>query len=300
MFDENILLFLLITFVGFFITFIGSRNKSDYRRYIITGGTGVAHVGIFGILYDKLSFTPFISLVLFVVSVFVLIDPLKMSKHFPDKACRTVGLLLLFAATAFFLMYVTGFPVWLWVFPLMIYVMPYTIPSWRARLFYFRLGAWALVLLFAAIISYNIYSTYFPQAGITELDTVFAGLSNKDNIKDKLQLPFQAKTNSIDAEHKPSNDFELIHNPISQNSKDASKATNPAEQMSTTTTPSSDLQDVSVLQTGPILDSLKEFDAKYLEMKRDFQKLQDKYRETLHELEVVKIENEELKKRLAP
>ncbi len=286
MFDENILLFLLITFVGFFITFIGSRNKSDYRRYIITGGIGVAHVGIFGILYDKLSFTPFIALVLFVVSVFVLIDPLKMSKHFPDKACRTVGLLLLFAATAFFLMYVTGFPVWLWVFPLMIYVVPYTIPSWRARLFYFRLASWVLVLLFTAIISYNIYSTYFPQAGITELDTVFAGLSNKDNIKDKLHLPFQTKTSPVDADHKPSNDFELMHNPINT----------AAPTPNTATAPASNLQDVSVLQTGPILDSLKEFDAKYLEMKRDYQKLQEKYREALHELENLKIENESLKK----
>ena len=294
MFDENILLFLLITFVGFFITFVGSRNKSEYRRYIITGGIAVAHVGIFGILYDKVSFTPFVALVLFVVSVFVLIDPLKMSKHFPDKACRTAGLLLLFAATAFFLMFVTGFPVWLWVFPLTIYVVPYTIPSWRARLFYYRLAAWALVLLFSAIITYNIYSAYFPEVAVKPLDTVLAGFSNKDDMKNNLPfLKYQRLPMQPELEQKPSNDFELMHNPV-QETKTEPVAT-PVTPVAPVEVPVADTN--TVLQTGPLLDSLKEFDARYLELKHDYQKLQEKYRETLHELETLKLEIESLKKK---
>lgn len=298
MFDENILLFLLVAFAGFVITYFGSRNQSEYRRYIITGGIAVAHLGIFGILYDRLSLTPFIALVLFVVSVFVLIDPLKMSKHLPDKSCRIAGLLLLFAAVAFFLMYVTGFPVWLWVFPVVIYVMPYTIPSWRSRTFVFKLGAWALVLLFVSIVSYNVYSTYFPQSAITTLDTAFAGLSNKDDIKNKLQfLPAQKTPLQPDLVQNAADEIDLIHNPISKNpsavpnapaSVDAAPAQNSVVQQASK-------DESEILKNGPLLNALKDFDSKYLELKYDHQKLQEKYREALRELESLKMENEVLK-----
>lgn len=297
MFDENILLFILVTFLGFAITFWGTRNKSEYRRYVITLGIVVAHVGLFGILYDKLSLMPFVTLVLFVVSLFVLIDPLKLSGFFPQRLCRVLGLTLLFASFAFFLMSSTGFRVWLWIFPFTLYVIPYTIPSWRAKKIYFQFWAGILVLGFLVLIGHKIYSGSYPEARVESLETLFNLLSPKSL---EMQDPFP----HVHTASQP--DLSLIHNPIpaiaSETPHENPKVENthrPADTHSVVQTNTiQNSTERPVIQNGPLVESLKEFDQKYLELKLDYSRLQEKYREALHEIEILKSENEGLKSKI--
>lgn len=331
MFTQNLVIFLIITIVGFFITFIGVKNKHEYRRYIITAGIAVLHVGIFGILYDKLSFTPFLALVLLVLSTFILIDPLKIAKNFPPRSFRTFGLLLLIASLAFALMFITGFPVWLWIFPFVIYVMPYTIPSWRAKHRIFQAVAWLLIFLYASIISYHIYTLYHPETKVSFLESILSPLSNKNELQAKLKFFENNSVTKVDmnqmlsenAQDTPpeSDSFDLMTNPLNSTEKITPSVTDttPSETLAINATPTDENQTKEIAKEkpepektpptgqtqtnafttpteveGPLLQAVKEFDQKYLELKMNYRKLQDKYREALREIEELKKKTEEI------
>lgn len=301
MFDENFILFAVVALAGFAVTFIGVQNKSEFRRYIITGGVVTLFVGVFGILYERLSFTPFIALVLLVLSTFTLIDPLKMGKHLPAKSCKVVGLLLMFASLVFFLMFATGFPVWLWIFPLAIYAMPYTIPSWKPKKLWFRMGAWLLALIFVGIIGYHVSTLYYPEKRIAALDKILSPLSKRDELQAKFKflapkLPQSTTTATIEqpeaTEEKP------VETPVAETQTPEDTKTSEVQIVKISETiekpeapvQKEEPQDVQE-DEGPLMQAVKEFDQQHLELKREYQRLQDKYRKLLRE-------NNELKEQL--
>jgi len=294
MLTQNLVLLLLITLAGCVVTFVGARNKGNYRRSIIASGIVLVHVGILGILYDKLALTPFLSLLLFVSSLFVRIDPFKVGRFFPEKSFQTTSLLLFLASIAFFAMFLTGFPVWLWALPLLLYLMPYLTPSWRAKQFYFRLFSWLLIFGFLSAILGNIYTVYSPDSSVARFNPVFSRLGNKQQIENRLNFlpkphpnPLQPtlEQNRVDNNESKNQvgDLGLIHNPVKSPQ---------SQTLSPTIIKSSEEEPSQILEDGPLLESLRSFDQKYLELKRDYQELQDKYRHVLFELNQLKNQNE--------
>lgn len=310
MLTGNFFTFLIISVLGVLVTFFGIKNKGEYRRYIITIGVTTMHVGIFGILYEKLSFVPFLTLVLLVLSTFVLIDPLKISKHLPGKSFRISGLFLLIAALAFALMHITGFPIWLWIFPFVVYVVPFTIPSWRAKHLWFQALAWLLVLLYSSIIGYHVYSLYHPENQVESLETLFKPLSNKDELQNKFRFLQNSSVKKVDIENtiqqaqnetaeteKLTETPPLMTNPLQKDKP----ALHPESQTSSPLTPLSIAEPKEIeietedSEKGPLYQAVQDFDQKYLELKRDYRKLQEKYRNALQEIDELKDQMDQKK-----
>jgi hypothetical protein len=149
--------------LGLVIMILGLRVNNDYKRAIETFGALVLLVGVFGILYHKVSPVLFIALVTLMLSLFVLIDPLKIATYVQPRAYRAVGLFLLFASIAFSTMYVTHFPVWLWAIPLIAYLLPHAVPPWKPRSGLFHFCAWLLVLVYMSLAWYSVYNRFYPN-----------------------------------------------------------------------------------------------------------------------------------------
>ncbi len=150
--------------MGLAIIILGFKFSEKTRKVVETLGAIIFHVGVFGILYYKVSPNLFISLVLLVLSFFILIDPLKIGNYLNFKMYRLVGYFILFGAVVFSLDYFSHFPVWLWIIPIIIYLAPYLFTPLRAKLKYVMTLAWFVVLLYVGAIGYVMYAKYNPEA----------------------------------------------------------------------------------------------------------------------------------------
>lgn len=166
MLDQNILIFALVAALGLLILLFGFKFSERTRKVVETIGAIVFHVGVFGILYYKVNFSIFISLVALVLSLFILIDPLKIGSYLNTKIFRLTGFIFLFASVAFSLQYFSGFPVWMWGIPLLVYLLPYLIHPLKKYLRTILFIAWVVVLAYVAVIGYAVYIRYYPQASL--------------------------------------------------------------------------------------------------------------------------------------
>lgn len=257
---------------------LGLKASANFKRALETLGAIAFHIGIFGILYHKVDITLFMSLVALVLSLFVLIDPLKLIVYIQPRAYRITGLFLLFASVAFSTMYFTGFPVWLWSMPLVIYLLPYTIMLFRQRQTSLQLSAWLLIVVYLALVSYSLYSRFYPNPRYTFLVNWFAKPAIENNLTALPTTPQPNETETVASDDKnstppqkelPNEGEEIVeHEPLAT-----------TEPNSITT--ESRFESFALEEEGPFLRSLKEADEKYVQLKRDYEQLNKKY----HELE---------------
>lgn len=279
--EENLLLyFALAGFVGLVIMIIGLKLPGRPKKIFETFGAVVFHVGVFGVLYFKVSITLFISLVALVLSLFVLIDPLKIALHVQQKLYRRGGYLLLTIAAAFLMMYFTSFPVWLWLIPLVVYLLPFIMPPLKKQEALLTVMAWVCVLVYVGLITYAIYSRFYPDNANPVLTSWFTKnqgsgiMSTIDTDQQKLREKLQAETEI----QKQALAAEMPH--------DSTPTTTPQPSPSLITENSEEpmlsthYKDFRLFsQDGPLLKSLREADNKYLKLRDEFRKLKNRVKE---------------------
>ena len=211
MFENPITNFILVGILGLLIMVLGLKLSPRLKKIFQTIGAITVHIGIFGVLYHKVSITLFISFVALVLSLFVLIDPLKISSHINRKIYRAVGFILFFTAIAFFLMYVTHFPVWLWGIPLVLFLLS-LIPALKTKSAFLRFLGWMSIAVYLIFITYAIYSRFYPEKVDGKLTSWFTEapsevLSTLDSDQEKLmqkwngdQTPFAEVASATAAE----------------------------------------------------------------------------------------------------
>lgn len=291
--EKYLFYFGLTGLVGLIIMGAGLKLSDRPKRIIETLGAVVFHVGAFGILYFKVSITLFISLVSLVLSLFVLIDPLKLSLQIGPKVCRRTGFTLLAIAAAFFIMYFTNFPVWLWLIPMVIYVSPLVIPQLKKQEAMLTVMASVCVFVYAALIAYALYSRFYPDHSNLELTAWFT------------QDPGEGIMSTIDSDQKKL--LEKLEEETGTIEKTAETQALPLPRHSLPAAPFQPLQedgrdDVFLnshreefrlfSQDGPFLKSLREADNRFL-------KLRDEYRKLKQRVSELENENTELKRRLS-
>lgn len=175
--EQNLILFSVFIIAGFFIIILGFKFSDKTRKVIETIGAMTFHVGVFGILYYRVPISLFISLVTLVIALFILLDPLKIENHINSRFFKLFGYLILCAAIAFSLQFLTGFPVWPWIVPIVVYLAPYLISPLKKFNRLILLISWLLVFLNTLIVGLLIYSgfnssfdtsfitKFFPQQG---------------------------------------------------------------------------------------------------------------------------------------
>lgn len=167
---QNLIIFASIAITGLMIVIWGFKFHMKTRRVIDTLGAVIFHVGAFGILYYKVQINIFISLVLLVLSLFILIDPLKISQLFnSSKIYHVFGYLSLLFSVVFSLEYFLHFPVWLWMIPLIIYILPYLIVPLRKNFRLISFLAWLIVFSYVCVIGFSIYKKYYVNGHLIEI-----------------------------------------------------------------------------------------------------------------------------------
>lgn len=277
MLEQYLVTFGAISLVGLLIMILGLKASANSKRALETIGAIAFHVGIFGILYHKVDITLFTSLVALVLSLFVLIDPLKLIVYIQPRAYRITGLFLLFTSVAFSTMYFTGFPVWFWAVPLVIYLLPYTIMPFKRRQTSLQLSAWLLIVVYLALVSYSLYSRFYPDPRYTFLVSWFAKPATEDVLTAPSTTPQPDEAETVTNGDKtlaspqnetPTEDKDIVeHKPLTTTEPKSDLVTNESEFESFT------LEE----EEGPFLKSLKEADEKYVQLKRDYERLNKKY-----------------------
>lgn len=179
MFDQNSLIFLAIGVVGLAIMIFGFKYVDTARKVIETIGAVLFHVGAFGIIYLKTPLSLFVSIIAVVLSLFILIDPLKIGPHLHSRIYKLFGFIALFISVIFFLEYATGFPVWLWIIPVVLYLIPYLITPLKKIAWFISLVSWLLIFSYAGISGYVLYAQINPGIDTTLVSKLFPQLRLK-------------------------------------------------------------------------------------------------------------------------
>lgn len=279
-----------LSLAGLLIMILGLRVNGEWKRGIETLGATILHVGVFGILYHKVSLVLFVALVALMLSIFVLIDPLKLSTYVQPRAYRIVGLFLLFTSIAFSTMYFTNFPVWLWVVPLVIYLLPHAVPPWKSRAVWFHFCAWFIVLAYMTLSWYSVYSRFYPDKKFDFLTDWFAGSEraslNTGLERETIVIPVDKDDGSREERPvvvqkpdlppvQPSLPAPTV--PPALPERDATLKSKPA--------PRAFEGSSAIEDDGPFLQSLKKADEKYLRLKQSYEALEMKYEELQEENE---------------
>lgn len=291
MFDETLIILGIIGIIGLAIIILGFKFSDKTRKVVETMGSIIFHVGVFGILYHKVNINLFISLVALVISLFILIDPLKIASHLNAKIYRLFGFLTLFAAVAFSLDYFSGFPVWLWAIPLIIYLAPYLISPLKKRQGVVLAIAWLVIFAYIGVIAYAIYVRYSLQtkqpALISEL---LQDVPPTDGKNDK---PKGLKTDLTPITPPPPEPTQTAPSssppPIQEDKPTTKKPREPS--------PKAAGNKKEQLVTGPFFKSLQTADNQYLQLKKKYDALKKAHRKLAKENEALKMKLKELEEK---
>lgn len=281
--EQHIVIFSMLIALGFALVVLGFRFSDKTRKVIDTTGAIIFHVGIFGILYHKVALHLFLSLVFLVISLFILIDPLKISQLLNTKIYRLFGYLILLLSVTFSLDHFTGFPVWLWAIPVVIYLAPYLILPLKKHHGMVIAFAWLVVILYAGFIGYTIYGRFHFHAEVPYLSKILS----------KMQTPrpdSEAEKNTVLKYQPLEINPETMQDPNTQPAKQ--KPQTKKNQEFTSLKPLQQKNDKpSPSFPGPYVDSLKQADQKYLDLNEEYQSLKKKY-------DMLKKQNKDLKEQV--
>lgn len=311
--ETNLIRFSAVALVGILTIILGFRINQTWRRTLVSAGVVFLHVGVFGIIYFTAPHTLFVSTVALMLSIFVLLDPFKFSTYMQVSVWRNIGLLLLFTATGFFTMFLTGFPVQLWIVPLTIYLIPYILPPFKPKQAWFHRVSWVIVALYVGLVSFSAYNVCYPNPRYgflvnwftkPQINATFTAPSsrpalttdtNSQRASDKATIPVEKSDGTTTKEEISVNQAQALPLPdvkvanVTPGPKAPAFDDNTANNDSASDLLPSNLND----EEGPYLQSLKSADEQYLRLKRNFERLQKKYndleQENLHlQLEIKK------------
>lgn len=265
--NETLILFAAIAITGLVVMLLGLRLARKARHAVETVGAIIFHVGIFGILYYKVSIELFVSLVTLVSGLFVLIDPLKVEQHLNGKIYRLVGYILLFTAVIFSMTYLTGFPVYLWAIPIVVYLAPYLVSSLRRRMKLILVMAWLIVIVYVGIIGTILYDRYDANSDMSVLSQF---------------IPRFPVTHLQDEVSEHEGDV-VIETPMPPTEPEPLDTPSPAFD-----------------EDGPFLKSLRDADEKYLKLQSEYDNLKTLYQHLEEENKKLKKELKNLKKISSP
>ncbi|EKD50540.1 MAG: hypothetical protein ACD_62C00510G0007 [uncultured bacterium] len=320
MLDQNIILFSIFILAGFLIIIFGFKFSNTTRKVIETIGAMTFHLGVFGILYNKVSLNLFISLFTLVISLFILLDPLKISMHMNDKIYKLFGHLLLCTALAFGIQFLTGFPVWPWIIPVVLYLAPYLLSPLKRFHGLINLASWLLVFAYTLTIGLVLYGHFMPGFDSSFITKRFAQqgyLSQHDQDRHKTRpkksLPKEepavdpvAEPHQIRETETPNSANEIPAETAPENNQPVSPSALPALETVVPPNTAVEIQSVPVSEPQPVAGTLPDSGAAYFEpspavgndvsrLAEEKAQLQNKYNDLLRKNIELEKEIEDLK-----
>lgn len=152
--------------VGVLILYpITPRYFFDKKPFWLSLGFILVHLGIFGILWQHLPRLILLSVMLFEMGIVSEWDPLSM---WPDRykgKLHAINIILVAAGLVLALSFLIGFPPWLWMIPLLLFLIPNLSEGLKTQKKVMFPLALIVTLVFLGMMGTQIYKKWFKLGG---------------------------------------------------------------------------------------------------------------------------------------
>ncbi len=157
------ILFSLLGILGILILYpITPRYFPETKKFWITCGLILAHIGLYGLLWLHTHKVATVSLFLTEGGIFLIWDPFALCPEIYRNSVRVVGDILLGLGIIISLSFFTKFPLWLWTIPAVGLLLPYLIPPLHRHVKWILTTSLALMIIYLTIIGSRIYHHFYP------------------------------------------------------------------------------------------------------------------------------------------
>lgn len=139
---------------------ITPKYFQNTKKFWLTSGTLLSHIGLYGLLWMNSPWMVSISLFLLESGLFIMADPIKIIPVNQKKIFIGIGTILTSSSIALSLSFFTHFPLWLWAIPTSLYLLQFIIPPVKKHSRLILALSVLLIVSYLAIIGFRIYS-YF-------------------------------------------------------------------------------------------------------------------------------------------
>lgn len=167
MLNSNLFFIFLFSLGALIIYPLTPRYFSQTKKFWLTVGAVLLHIGLYGVLWLHLVHVITISLFLIEGGTFVLWDPLTIFGEPHRKLYRLIGNLLIISGAILSVSYYTSFPFWPWAIPAIGFLLPFLIPPLHAFSKPILTVSTLLVLVYGSLIGYRIYQQVTPKKSQT-------------------------------------------------------------------------------------------------------------------------------------
>lgn len=152
------ILFVLIGLIGIGLIYpLAFRSAPEKRKALLAAGIALLHVSIFGILWYSVPTYVILSFLLLETGVLLLLDPLKLLNETHRRRGILAGILCIGSSIVLSLAKVTAFPLWLWIFPIALYLASTLIKSENRYHYYSLILAVALTVAYLGVMVKKAY-----------------------------------------------------------------------------------------------------------------------------------------------
>lgn len=157
---QGFFIFLGLAALGLTLVIISFRLSDSAKKNTKTLGAILLQIGIVGMCYFVASFYLFLFCTSLFLGLFIVIDPLKLKKHFDSKIYHWTGWVLLAFSCIIVSSVASRFPIYLWIIPFIIPLLPIIIPKLQSRKTLLKIIFWIVLLVYISIIGYLLFQKH--------------------------------------------------------------------------------------------------------------------------------------------
>lgn len=159
----TLFLFIVSLLIGLIIIFpLTPKFFPNEKRVAYTLGMILAHAGLYGILWIVTPHFILISILLFELGILMLWDPLGWFPPQHKKNIQLISYVLIVASLVTGISFADLFPLWLWILPIVIYLIPQVVKSWRQHNRLFVAASISISVAYCILIGFKIHK-YFQD-----------------------------------------------------------------------------------------------------------------------------------------
>lgn len=159
----TLFLFIVSLLIGLIIVFpLTPKFFPEEKKVAYTLGVILAHTGLYGILWIVVPHFILISILLFELGILMLWDPLGWFPPQHKKNMHLISYVLIVAGLVTGISFAELFPLWLWILPIAIYLMPQLVKPWRQHNRLFVAASISISVAYCILIGFKIHK-YFQD-----------------------------------------------------------------------------------------------------------------------------------------
>lgn len=159
----TLFLFIVSLLIGLIIVFpLTPKFFPEEKKVAYTLGGILSHTGLYGILWIVVPHFILISILLLELGILMLWDPLGWFPPQHKKNMHLISYVLIVAGLVTGISFAELFPLWLWILPIVIYLIPQVVKPWRQHNRLFVAASISISVAYCILIGFKIHK-YFQD-----------------------------------------------------------------------------------------------------------------------------------------